>query len=1145
MDPSKWTADANISEKGVHGDEAAVDAQLPTRQTQIAWGDEDDDERVRRQTRQGRGFSLDNRSHSRRRSASRDSIRSVQSRYNAQNATIPIEFRTLSFQVSASKDVNDTLEKRQHSPKKHSKVFGLPFALPSKEKEDVREKPVRTFASADEHTAPIDSLYQRFRVSPTQGLSHDAAAKRLQEEGKNVLPSRKPNYLKRLLGYIFGGFCSILWIGVIIFFICWRPLGDPDPQPYNLGLAILVLIVIFLQAGFSAFQDWSTSKTMNAILDMLPSDATVLREGDFTTIPTANVVVGDVVRVSIGDKVPADMRIVSISGDVRFDRSAMTGESEEIEGSLDNTNDNFLETRNIALMGTTVTNGSATGVIVFTGAKSVMGGIATATTDVPDQLTSIQKEVNRFVKIICVLTLFLALLILLTWVGWLRVDHYAFINTVGMLNDVMGCVVAFIPEGMPVAVALTLMMIARRMKKADVLPKSLGTVEMLGCVDVIASDKTGTLTWNKMTVKSVGFVDELLTSAEAKEQMSKDKNAHGSLVDLHRAALLCNEATFDPVSMSNPVEERLTHGNPTDGAILRFAESAESALTTLQAALPRAAHIPFNSKNKFMMTLHDDQKDAEKHDGSYLALVKGAPDILLPRCTNYLSYKTGQVCALDTEAKQSFSTLQAKLARNAERVLMLCQRRYSPTAELQSNDLEEEMLEKCLADLTIIGVVGIFDPPRPEIPQTVADCRRAGIRFFMMTGDFGLTAAAVARQVGIFTGERDPDTFETVTSRRRSSSSIGKEVTGVNVSDTSFSNERLLLEGSQISALQDEDWDLACTYTEIVFARCSPEQKLLIIDNFKKRGSTTAVTGDGVNDAPALKAADVGVAMANGSDVALEAADLVLLGQFDSIITGIRLGRLVFQNLQKVISYLLPAGSWSEIWPVLLNVFFGVPLPLSSFLMIIICVFTDLFLSLSLIMEKEEFDLLNQPPRNVKKDHLINLKIYAQSYLFIGVMETVCAHAMYFLYYWRHVRIPIGDLWFVFEGYSAGFHGYTQDELTHFNTVGQSVYFVTLVILQLGNILSIRNKRLSIFQADPIRKERRNPWLLLSAIISISIAIFVTEEPGIQSLFGTGSVPIEFWFIPVPLAVGILCMDEIRKVVVRTWPKGPIARIAW
>lgn len=253
----------------------------------------------------------------------------------------------------------------------------------------------------------------------------------------------------------------------------------------------------------------------------------------------------------------------------------------------------------------------------------------------------------------------------------------------------------------------------------------------------------------------------------------------------------------------------------------------------------------------------------------------------------------------------------------------------------------------------------------------------------------------------------------------------------------------------------------------------------------------------------------------------------------------------MFQNLQKVIAYLLPAGSWSEIWPVLMNVFFGVPLPLSTFLMIIICVFTDLFLSLSLIMEREEFDLLSIPPRNAKKDHLINLKIYGQSYLFIGVMETLVAHSMFFLYMWRHARIPFHALIFAFEKYRAGFYGYTEAELVHFNTVGQSVYFVTLVLLQWGNILSVRNKRLSILQADPIRKERRNPWLFVGMVISLGIAVFVTEVKGIQDIFNTASIPIEFWFIPLPLALGILVMDEIRKLVVRTWPKGPIARIAW
>lgn len=412
----------------------------------------------------------------------------------------------------------------------------------------------------------------------------------------------------------------------------------------------------------------------------------------------------------------------------------------------------------------------------------------------------------------------------------------------------------------------------------------------------------------------------------------------------------------------------------------------------------------------------------------------------------------------------------------------------------------------------------------------------------MATGDFGLTGAAIARQIGIFSGVQAPDTYSTIEDRRLSLSSSEDEKAAL---ASKYSNQALLLEGPQISNLEDSDWDTVCAYEEIVFGRCTPEHKLKIINELKARGYATAVTGDGVNDAPALKAADVGVAIVSGSDVALEAADLILLDKFSSIVDGIRLGRLVFQNLQKVIAYLLPAGSFSEIWPVILNVWFGVPLPLSVFLMIIICVFTDLSVSLSLLAEKEEFDLLSLPPRNHKKDHLINFKIYGQAYLFIGIMETLCAHAMFFFYMWKYAGIPLSGLFFAFEAYSDGYYGHTQDELNNFVTTGQCVYFVTLVFLQWGNVLSVRNKRLSIFQADPIRKQRRNPWLVVGALASLVIAIFVTEEPGLQALFGTASIPIEFWFIPIPLGLGILMMDELRKLCVRAFPKGPIARVAW
>lgn len=1056
------------------------------------------------------------RSQSRRRSMSRESTSSSRNRLPpaSPHSGIQIEYRTLSIQVSESRHVETAADLK--GVKKDDKDY---------------------FANLNFHELSTDQVCQQLNVSQSQGLSENAASLRLQRDGKNTLPRARTNYLKKILLYLFGGFCSVLWVGVVIFFLCWNVLSSP-PSVTNLALAILVIIVILLQAGFSAFQDWSTQRVMNSITGLLPSECLVLRDGTIKRIPATDLVGGDIVHLQIGNKVPADLRLLSHSGDIRFDRSVLTGEAEEIEGAVDGTDPNFLESRNIALMGTVVVNGSGVGVVVLTGERSAMGRIARATTDVDERATLIQKEIWRFVAIIVCLTVILALLILITWAAWLRRDHFQFMNVVAMLNDVMGCVVAFIPEGMPVAVALTLMMIARRMKAVNILPKGLSTVETLGCVNVICSDKTGTLTENKMHVVTVAFIDHEFASPDDARQALEKEPPSEAMEEFHRAAVLCNDATFDPTAMHLPISERVTQGNATDAAVLRFAESTRPS-DALRTANPRAFEIPFNSKNKWMLALHCSSEvdaDPEKKP-QYQIFIKGAPDVLLPACTKFWSGKSNSVQHIDAAARAAFKVLQDKLSRKAERVIVLCERTIRPHAKIGTNAFSDEVASFALSNLTIIGILGIMDPPRAETAGTVAECRRAGARFFMVTGDYGLTAAAIARQIGIFTRESDPDGIDRV-SESYSVDELRKARLEGNV-------RSLLLDGSAISRLADEDWDAVCEYEEIVFARTTPEQKLRIVNEFRARDNVVAVTGDGVNDAPALRAADVGVAVVSGSDVAIEAADLVLLDRFDSIIDAIRLGRLVFQNLQKVIAYLLPAGSWSEIWPVLINVFLGVPLPLSSFLMIIICVFTDLFLSMSLIMEKEEFDLLSLKPRNHRKDHLINTRIYIQAYLFTGFMETTIAHSMFFLYMWRYAGIPVSSLFLLFEGYSDGFYGYTVGELNEFNATGQCVYFVTLVILQWGNILGVRNRKMSIFQADPFTEKRRNPWLIASMLMSLTIAVFVTMVPGIQNLFGTATVPIEFWLYPLPLAVAILAMDEIRKLVVRLFPKGPIAKIAW
>ncbi|RBR09811.1 uncharacterized protein FIESC28_09710 [Fusarium coffeatum] len=1025
-----------------------------------------------------------------------------------------IEYRTLSIQVTEAKQTVDSDDSKTVKPKTDEDYF----------------------SKLQYHELQVEQLCQQLNVSAGEGLSESAAATRLERDGKNTLPHPKTNYIKRTLKYIFGGFCSVLWVGAIIFFLCWQPLSNP-PSNQNLSLAVLILIVIFLQAGFSAFQDWSTAKTMNSILDLLPSFAMVKRDGEIKSLPTIGLVAGDVIHLQVGDKVPADLRIISHSGDIRFDRSVLTGESDEIEGAVDATDANFLESRNIAFMGTTVMNGNGVGVVVLTGGRTVMGRIATSTSGVKDSAALIQQEITRFVKIIVCMTIILALAILLTWVGWLRVDHPDYMSVPAMLVNVMACVVAFIPEGMPVAVALTLMMVARRMKAVNVLPKGLSTVETLGCVNVICSDKTGTLTQNQMFVSSVAFVDKKFESSDEFHYLVNSNEADQASIALQRAALLCNDASFDPTTIHLPLHERAVMGNATDSAVFRFAASGHSG-DSARKTMPRIFEVPFNSKNKWMLTVF--QSDDER--GAYRVIIKGAPDILLAGCTKYWSSESNSVVTLTRDARIKFQQIQDEASRRAERVIVLCEKFITPRSVAGTNSFSDEITHSAIQDLTVVGMLGIIDPHRPEIPATVEQCRRAGTRFFMVTGDYALTAAAIARNTGIFSCQQDPDTIDslypgTPTSEKKTKPKKGDRAEIIPRS--------LLLEGAHLSRLSQEDWDIVCAYEEIVFARTTPEQKLRIVTELRERDNVVAVTGDGVNDAPALRAADVGVAIVTGSDVAIEASDLVLLDRFDSIIDAMRLGRLVFQNLQKVISYLLPAGSWSEIWPVILNVFFGVPLPLSAFLMIIICVFTDLFLSLSLIMEKEEFDLLSLPPRNHKRDHLINAKIYTQAYLFTGTMETITAHAMFFLYMWRHAKLSASDLFFLFEGYSEGYHGYTKDELTKFNNTGQCVYFVTLVFLQWGNILAVRNRRLSIFQANPITKAHRNPWLILSMLISLCIAIFVTEVPGIQKLFDTESVPIEFWLIPIPLGLGILLVDEIRKFFVRKFPKSFIARIAW
>jgi sodium/potassium-transporting ATPase subunit alpha len=365
-------------------------------------------------------------------------------------------------------------------------------------------------------------------------------------------------------------------------------------------------------------------------------------------------------------------------------------------------------------------------------------------------------------------------------------------------------------------------------------------------------------------------------------------------------------------------------------------------------------------------------------------------------------------------------------------------------------------------------------------------------------------------------------------------------------SSTAFKTSSLLLSGSDLLTLNANQWEQVCQYEEVVFARTSPDQKLRIIKEFQQRDHVVGMTGDGVNDSPALRCADVGIAMGNGSDVAIEAADMVLLDKFSSIIVAIENGRLVFDNLKKVIIYLLPAGSWSELWPVVVNIFLGSPQTLSSFQMIVICVLTDLMPSMAIMMEKPEAGLLNRLPRRPKHDRLVNGRLLLQAYGFIGLMEMLSSMFMFY-YYLSTQGLPPVAVFLSFSDFNSadGYMGYSADQITALLNTAQSIYFVNLVICQWGNVLSSRTRRLSLTRANPLWGPNKNWYLFAAMLGSLAITLIILYVPVFNVYLGTSPVPVQFWFIPFGWAAMIMVADELRKLCMAKFPKSIFGYLAW
>ncbi|KAF2091308.1 calcium ATPase [Saccharata proteae CBS 121410] len=1059
-------------------------------------------------------------------SISNISIRTLPRRRSVDPAVVlPIEYRTLSFNIERS------LSREVPEPAKSTK------------KNDTFD-----YATVDWHKITPHELCLRLSTSVTDGLSAEQAARKLKQHGPNV-PSPPPSrWFRKTVGYLFGGFGLILITAAVLVFIAWKPLGQPPAQA-NLALAIVLVVVFAVQAFFNFYQDWSSSKVMSSIKTMLPEECMMLRDSAKQHFAGADIVPGDVLYLKMGDKLPADVRFVEISPDARFDRSILTGETVPLRGTVDMTDGNFLETANIGMAGTHCVAGSAVGIVVGTGDKSVFGRLAKLTSTPKKGLTGLEKEIYYFVGVIVCTMVTMIIIVLGVWFGWLRKDHPDWISVPNLIVVCVSVAVAFVPEGLPIAVTASLTITANIMRKNSVLCKSLKTVETLGSVSVICSDKTGTLTKNQMRVTDCLVGHDAMNATEAAGKIVLSRTAldvwpvSKGCKQMALLGSICNAGEFDVTTSDLPLSERKINGDATDQAVLRFSEGLGSVSEARQT-WKNVFRVAFNSKNKFMIQVaqkevYEPTNDAmATEDGitpdDKVLMIKGAPDILLPRCTLYNDFE-GVVQPLTDSERRFIEDVKNRWSKQGKRVILMAQKILSKEVAshpIQSREFEDGVMEEASADLVLIGLVGIVDPPRDEIPEVVRTLRGAGIKIFMVTGDFQLTAAAIAAECGIITNT--PDHVDDV-SALSSKASISPPACQPSV-------RSIVLSGGDINSLDERQWDMVCKYDEIVFARTTPEQKLRIVNELQARQETVGMTGDGVNDAPSLKQADIGIAMGSGSDIAIEAADMVLLDSFAAVVEAVKYGRVVFDNLKKTICYLLPAGTFSEFWPVMTNVVFGLPQILSSFLMIIICCFTDCAAATAIAYEKPEADVLLQRPRNPRKDRLVNWKLILHAYGFIGVLEALTSFAMSYWFAQRH-GVPFSALWFGFGKPPAHI---SQTEYTQVLNRASSIYFLNLVIMQWFNLMAVRTRRLSLIQHPPLfRKETRNLWLFPAMAFGLGIAVLFLYEPSLQKVLGSTSVPVAHWFLPMAFGVGILGLDEGRKWLARRDPKGWAARLSW
>ena len=900
-------------------------------------------------------------------------------------------------------------------------------------------------------------VFEALETCP-EGLSAVEAGQRVDLYGYNILEEAQalPAW-RRLLHYLVHPMALLLWLAGLAAMLVGR-----------IELGVIIWMVVLINASFSYWREDRAFKAVAVLKDLLPVYTRVIRAGREIKVPAAEIVPGDVLSLAEGDNVPADARLVEAYG-LRTNNSTLTGETVPAARNHDaSLRDDVseLERPNLVFAGTSVVSGTGKAVVYATGMQTQFGRIANLTQTMRESPSLMQIQMAKISRNFSVAGIVLALIIFavaILDVGF--VPHEAFLLAIGIL-------VAIIPEGLAPTVTLTLAMAVQRLAQKGVLVKRLSVVETLGLTSVICTDKSGTLTQNQMTVRRLWVAGTRLEvsgvgydpqGSIAPAEHTKKKVKPADLEELCKAAMLCNNARLLPPT---PEQPRWTCvGDQTEAALRVLGMKGGMDDRALAQEYPRVHELPFDARRKRMATIHAWQEGR-------LAWVKGAPREVLQLCTSI--QKGGEIVPLDEQTRADILAANDDFARSALRVLALA-RRHLPE---RSGAYSPEMVEQ---ELTFLGLAGMMDPPRPEVAQAMRVFHSAGIRMVMVTGDYGLTAESVARRVGML---------------------------------SMTSHAPRILTGADLECMGDEELQRLLD-EEVIYSRMAPEHKLRLVEAFQAHGEVVAVVGDGVNDTPALRKSDVGIAMGvTGTDVAKEAADVILVGDnFGSVVDAIQEGRAVYDNLRKFITYIL-ASNIPEVLPFILTDLLHLPLALTVVQILAIDMGTDLLPSLALGIEKPEPTVMQRPPRQ-RSQPLVDGKLLLRSMVWLGGIETLLCYLGFFLTY----RLA---------GYPIIIGGPATAAPRAVYLLATTVFFAGVVASQVGNVFACRSetngtRRLGVFS---------NPYLLMGIVCEAVLILITIYIPFVAVHFDHLPLPLIYWGGLSLFAPTLYGLEKGRKFLV-------------